>query len=165
LRHFPLNIHPAARLAHQAALAAARQGKFWEMHDLLFANRSAAKRDDLLQYAARLGLDLKRFVKDLDSEAVKQQLDTDIAEGDRLHVEGTPTIFVNGKPYTGAKSLDQLRAIVRRAQQRVRVMSEVPDERLSRGPSDAPVTVVLFADLASHVSVTAVAIVRHALQP
>src|SRR5215468_227845 len=64
LKHFPLNIHPAARLAHQAALAAARQGKFWEMHDLLFANRNAVRRDDLLQYAARLGLDLKRFAKD-----------------------------------------------------------------------------------------------------
>src|SRR5579862_7096746 len=67
-KNFPLvEIHSDAQLAHQAALAAREQGKFWEMHDLLFANRSALKRDHLLSYANKLGLDLEQFLSDLDS--------------------------------------------------------------------------------------------------
>src|SRR5262245_25299901 len=65
-RHYPLIIHPRAPLAHQAALAAGEQGRFWEMHDLLFANQARVQRDDLVSYAKTLGLDVDRFTRDLD---------------------------------------------------------------------------------------------------
>src|SRR5439155_10345348 len=71
-KHFPLPMHTNARLAHQAAQAAAEQGKFWDMHDLLFANQRHVQRDDLIGYAKRIGLDLERFGRDLDSDRIKQ---------------------------------------------------------------------------------------------
>src|SRR5947208_1165791 len=92
-KNFPLVIHPNAQLAHQAAMAAKEQGKFWEMHDLLFANQSKAQRDDLLGYAKKLGLDLVRFRKDLDSDRFKQIIAADQAEGAKRGVSGTPTFF------------------------------------------------------------------------
>src|SRR5262245_50260297 len=86
-KHFPLSeIHPAARLAHQAALAAKAQGKFWEMHDLLFANQSRAQRADLLGYARALELDLERFERDMNSDAVRKVIQTDIEEGEKAGV-------------------------------------------------------------------------------
>src|SRR5262249_51893282 len=83
-KHFPLALHPAAPRLHLAALAAGEQGKFWEMHDLLFSNRSATGRDDLTGYAAGLGLDLERFSNDLESDLLKRVIETDMAEGERL---------------------------------------------------------------------------------
>ena len=151
-KHFPLSIHPTAPLAHQAALAAGEQGKFWEMHDVLFANQAAVKREDLVQYATTLGLDLDRFKKDLDADRLKKLIDADRAEGEELRVQGTPTFFVNGKKYSGALSFDQLKQLVQRERQRMQIMSEVPDTLLSRGPADAPVTLEFFADLQSPVS-------------
>src|SRR5215471_111280 len=85
-KNFPLDIHSNARFANQAALAAKSQGKFWEMHDLLFANQSAVKREDVLEYARKLGLDTARFRKDLDSEAIKQAIQADVLEGEKLGV-------------------------------------------------------------------------------
>src|ERR1051325_5999203 len=76
-KHFPLSIHPAALLAHQASVAAAEQGKFWEMHDLLFAHQAAVNRENLLLYAKSLKLDLERFRRDLDSEHIKQLIEAD----------------------------------------------------------------------------------------
>jgi protein-disulfide isomerase len=151
-KHFPLNIHPAAPLAHQAALAAGEQGRFWEMHDLLFADQSAVKRDDLFRHAAKLGLDEERFKKDLDSDRLKRIIEADLAEGLRLRVQGTPTFFVNGRGFSGALSFEQLKQIVEREHRRMLVMSEVTDDLLSHGPADAPVTLELFVDLQSPVS-------------
>jgi protein-disulfide isomerase len=151
-KHFPLSIHPAAPLAHQAALAAGEQGKFWEMHDLLFANPFAVKQDDLERYALRLGLNLDRFREDLDSYRLKKLIEADKAEGERLQVQGTPTFFVNGKRYLGIHSFDQLKQIVQDEQRRMHIMSEIPDNMLSLGPADAPVTLEFFADLQSPVS-------------
>jgi protein-disulfide isomerase len=156
---FPLGIHPNAPLAHQAALAARAQGKFWEMHDLLFANRSRAQRDDVVEYARQLGLDVDRFQQDLDSEAVKQTIEADRTEGARRGVDATPTFFVNGRPYIGAHSLAQLKQIVVAEQQRTRAMAEISDAALSRGPASAPVTIEVFADLQSPVSRPALAVV------
>lgn len=151
-KHFPLAMHPAAPLAHQAALAAAEQHKFWEMHDLLFANRQHAQRDDLLAYAERLGLDLNRFRQDLDSDRIKHAVDADKAEGVRRHIDGTPTFYVDGREYVGARSLAQLKQIVEGGQRRARALAEISDNALSRGPADATVTVELFADLQSPLS-------------
>lgn len=151
-KHFPLRIHPAAQLAHQASQAAGEQGKFWEMHDLLFANQSAVKADDLAQYALKLGLDLNRFMNDLYSDRLKQLIEADKAEGERLRVNGTPTFFVNGKSHSGNHSIDELRHLVKAEQRRMQVLSEITDNLLSRGPGNAPVTLELFADLQSPVS-------------
>lgn len=163
-RQFPLSFHPDAQLAAQAALAAREQSKFWEMHDLLFANQPALKRDDLLRYAAQLKLNLERFSKDLDSERLKQIIEADKAEAVRLGVGGTPTFFINGKGYSGAKSLDQLTQLIRYEHRRTQVMSEVPDRLLSTGPGDAPVTLEFFADLQSPVSRPAVAVLDQVIR-
>jgi protein-disulfide isomerase len=163
-KHLPLSIHPAALQAHQAAFAAGEQGKFWEMHDLLFANQSAVKRDDLLRYAARLGLDLNRLRKDLDSNRVKQLIEADIAEGEKLGVQGTPTFFVNGTEYSGARSFDQLKQLVLYEQRRMQAMSEITDSLMNKGPVDAPVTLEFFADLQSPVTRPAIEVLDQALR-
>jgi len=97
-KHFPLvSIHPQAMPAALAAVAAQRQGKFWEMHELLFANQRALALEQIEEYARRIGLDLQRFKADIASEEVKAQVQADIALARRSGVRGTPTIFVNGK--------------------------------------------------------------------
>src|SRR6185295_2741150 len=126
-KHFPLSIHPASLLAHKAAVAASEQGRFWEMHDLLFANQGAVTRHDLLRYATRLGLDLDRFRKDLDSERARQLIEADFSEGVRLGVQGTPTFLVNGNPYSGTHTLDQLKQIIIQERQRLQAVSEITD--------------------------------------
>jgi protein-disulfide isomerase len=151
-KQFPLNFHPEAQLAALAALAAREQGKFWEMHDLLFANQTALKRNDLLRYAKKVGLDLDRFVTDLDSERLKKTIEADMAEGIKRGVSGTPTFFINGRGYSGAKSFDQLKQLVAYEQRRMLAMSEIADNMMSRGAKDAFVTVEFFADLQSPVT-------------
>ena len=151
-KNFPLPFHSDAQLAHQAALAAGEQGKFWEMHDLLFANQSALKREGLLRYAEKLGLDMNRFRKDLDSDRVKRGIEQEKAEGSRLGVNGTPTFFVGGKSYTGARSFEQLTQLVQGEERRKQALAEISDALLSKGPEKAPVLLEFFADLESPVS-------------
>jgi protein-disulfide isomerase len=99
-KEYPLEIHSQAELAATAAIAAHKQGKFWAMHDAMFASRNLS-RDNLLVLAQKSGLDIKRFQADLDSTEVRETVIRDIQDGDRAGVEGTPTIFVNGKRYNG----------------------------------------------------------------
>lgn len=101
-KHFPLDSHGQARMAAQASLAAEQQGKFWPMHDRLYAQSRQISRMNVLNWAKELGLDMPKFVAALDSPAVKSQVDRDVQEGDRIGVQGTPTIFLNGKKYQGA---------------------------------------------------------------
>ena len=159
-RHFPLSFHADAQLASQAATAAGKQNKFWEMHDLLFANQAALKRADLLTYAGKLGLDQPRFAKDLDSDDVKKQVAADQAEGARLKVNGTPTFFIDGKEYSGARTYDQLKELIGGEQLRAKALAEIPESKMSQGPANAPVTLEFFADLQSPVSQPALAVVR-----
>jgi protein-disulfide isomerase len=154
-KHFPLSFHPYAQLAHQAAAAAEKQGKFWEMHDMIYANQAAMTRDDLLRYADKLNLNIFLFLKDLDSEDVKQSIAADSAEGMRLGVEGTPTFFLNGKRYSGTMPFEQIKKLVQDDQIRARAISEIPGSLMSKGPADAPVTVEFFADLESPISQSA----------
>jgi protein-disulfide isomerase len=163
-KYFPLSFHPDAQLAAQAALAAKEQGKFWEMHDLLFANQAALKRADLLRYAARLKLNRERFRKDLDSAQLKQTIEADVAEGVRLGVSGTPTYFINGRGYSGARSFDQLKQLVRNEVVRTQALSEIPDSQLSHGPGNAPVMIEFFADLQSPVSRPALAVLDEVIK-
>lgn len=101
-RHFPLAAsHPDAPNAARAAEAAGRQGRFWEMHALLFKNQEALDPDSLAGYAASLGLDMEQWAGDLGSEPVQAKIVADFRGGVRSGVNGTPTFFVNGYRYDG----------------------------------------------------------------
>ncbi len=102
-KHYPLDFHPDAPLAHRAALSAGEQGKFWEMHDAIFRNQRAIKREDLVRMAGTLGLDLTRFVADLEKESYQVAMRRDMAEGAQVGVDGTPTFFINGHRLVGAQ--------------------------------------------------------------
>jgi protein-disulfide isomerase len=102
-RHFPLTeIHPHALAASLAAEAAALQGRFWEMHELLFHHQRALEEDDLRGYASELGLDVARFERDLRGEAalecVRRDVRSGLASGE---VRGTPTLFIDGVVHRG----------------------------------------------------------------
>ena len=107
--HFPLSGHIHAMAASKAAVAAQRQNKFWEFHDLLFANQSALEAADLERYATQLQLDMTRFRADAQSPATEAQVAADRREGERLQIEGTPTIFINGRRYNLPVERQQLR--------------------------------------------------------
>ena len=96
-RNFPLTeIHPHALRAAEAAEAADAQGRYWEMHDYLFAHQHSLEESDLLQYASELGLDTARFARDLATHAYMGRIDGDIESGLLSGVQGTPTFFING---------------------------------------------------------------------
>ena len=108
-RHFPLvGIHPHAQAAAAASEAAARQGRFWEMHDLLFANQRHLEPDDLSRQAERLGLDLERFAADEADPAIAARVARDVESGERSGVEGTPSLFVDGVLYRGPRDRESL---------------------------------------------------------
>jgi protein-disulfide isomerase len=97
-KQFPLtSIHPMAMGAAKANIAAGKQGKYWEMHDLLFENSRALTPDNLKSYAEKLGLDVARFEKDMSSPEVQAQVDKEMKEAADAEVRGTPTFFVDGK--------------------------------------------------------------------
>src|SRR5580765_3737760 len=102
-RHFPLTgIHPHALAAAAAAEAAARQGRFWDMHELLFHRQKALEDADLLRYAARLGLDVAAFDRDRTSGAVADRIRRDVDSGLASdQVLGTPTLFIDGVVHRG----------------------------------------------------------------
>lgn len=99
-KHYPLSMHEYARAAARAAIAAQRQGKFWEMHDLLFENQHSLTPSDIEGYATQIGLDMARFRTDMESEETEALIERNRAEGQELGVDGTPRIFVNGRPFT-----------------------------------------------------------------
>lgn len=98
-KQYPLPGHPKAREAAKAALAADRQGKFWEMHDLIFKNQERLQTANFEDYAKELGLDLRRFRVDVKSKEVEAKIDEDRAEGKRAGVDSTPSIYVNDRKY------------------------------------------------------------------
>ena len=100
-KYLPLPIHPHGEIAARAAIAAQAQGRFWEMHDVLFANGAHLERADLDNYARGLQLDMDRFQADFDSPATTERLRQDRALADTLKVRGTPSLFVNGRQYDG----------------------------------------------------------------
>jgi protein-disulfide isomerase len=114
-KHSPIEGHTAAPLAHRAAFAAQQQGKFWEMHDRIFANQRAMEREALLAHATALGLDIARFTADLDSPRAQAVLDRDQAEAAKVGVDGTPTFFVNGTPVVGAQPLEVFASAIDKA--------------------------------------------------
>jgi protein-disulfide isomerase len=102
-RHFPLtNIHPHSLAAAAAAEAAARQDRFWNMHELLFHRQKALEDGDLRGYAAQLGLDMAAFDRDRSSKAVLERIQRDVDSGLASgQVLGTPTLFIDGVVYRG----------------------------------------------------------------
>jgi protein-disulfide isomerase len=108
-RHFPLTrIHPHAGLAAEAAEAAAAQGRFWQMHQLLFANQTALTPPDLVTYATALGLDTAQFVADLEEHRYAPVVREHFMGGLRSGVNGTPTFFVNGLRHDGGFDVGSL---------------------------------------------------------
>jgi protein-disulfide isomerase len=101
-RNFPLaEMHPRARAAAEAAEAAALQGKFWQMHDMLFENQDALEPVDLLTYARKLGLDTGKFEATLKDHAIAERVESDFIGGVRSGVNGTPTFFINELRFDG----------------------------------------------------------------
>ncbi|MCP3142973.1 DsbA family protein [Pyxidicoccus xibeiensis] len=111
-KHQPLPNHPNAKLAAAASLAAHEQGKFWEFHDLLFANQRQLDRASLEGYAKQLGLNEARFKAALDSGKHDAQVTADASEGARVGASATPTFFINGRPVVGALPIDHFRRII-----------------------------------------------------
>jgi protein-disulfide isomerase len=108
-RNFPLaNMHPHAQHAAEAAEAAGALGNFWPMHDLLYENQEVLEDDDLLQYAAALGLDAERFRGDLVRHVHASRVREDFLSGARSGVNGTPTFFLNGVRYDESWDFDTL---------------------------------------------------------
>jgi Na+/H+ antiporter NhaA len=115
-RHLPLNdVHPRAQLAAEASEAAAFQGAFWEMHDLLLAHQDALQPTDLVGYARQLGLDVERFTNDLRVHNGAARIAEDVDSADLSGVSGTPTFFINSQRHYGAYDIATLSAAVRAA--------------------------------------------------
>jgi Na+/H+ antiporter NhaA len=113
-RHLPLNdVHPRAQLAAEAAEAAAEQGAFWEMHDLLLGNQDALRPSDLIAYAEQLGIDIERFTEALRAHTGAARVAEDVDSADLSGVTGTPTFFINGRRHYGAYDIATLSAAVR----------------------------------------------------
>ncbi|WP_206051604.1 Na+/H+ antiporter NhaA [Nocardioides ferulae] len=108
-RHLPLpDVHPHAELAARAALAADAQGRFWEMHDLLFDHQDELQLEDLVGYAGDLGLDVERFVRTLDDPELDRRVRADVVSAEASGARGTPTFFVNGRRHVGPYDADTL---------------------------------------------------------
>jgi protein-disulfide isomerase len=113
-RHFPLDFHPFAEKAAEAAVCAAEQGKFWELHDKMFSNQQKLAVDDLKGYAKSVGVDAAKFDKCLDSGEKKPQIDADQKAGTEAGVNGTPAFFINGIFINGAQPYEQIKQTVDR---------------------------------------------------
>jgi protein-disulfide isomerase len=98
-KHYPLNMHARAKVAAVACEVAHAQGKFWEMHDQVFAHQEQLEDADLRRYAQKIGLDLARFDADFQARRGEAAVDRDRAEGEKLGISGTPTVYVNGRMF------------------------------------------------------------------
>src|SRR5208283_1300698 len=159
-KHAPAASNPNAMLAHEAALAAGAQGKFWEMHDTLFENQTHLTRADLLGYAKSLGLDLAAFERALDNHTYRPIVERDLAEAAGLGVSTTPTFFVNGRRLVGPQGYASLGAVIESLlagippDKRVReeIVAAGPAQQIdlshapTRGPATAPISLVEFSD-------------------
>lgn len=120
-KHFPLvQIHSNALLSAKASEAAGLQGKFWEMHDMLYDKQgewanSLNSRDIFNGYAQALGLDMQKFAEDLESQSVQDKILNEYKEGVSLGVQGTPTFFVNGKKIENPSSIAEFNKIISEA--------------------------------------------------
>jgi len=114
-KHNPLPFHANAPRAAAAAIAAGQQGKFWEMHDLLFSQPGALDDQSFVAHAKTLGLDVDRFTRDMDDPSAKERIAADMADAARVGAKGTPTFFINGKRLTGAQPIAEFIALVEKS--------------------------------------------------
>lgn len=115
VRHLPLEVHPHAELTAMAVEAAGRQGRFWELHDLLFDHQDQLEVEDLAGYAAELGLDVEQFMRDLSDERLAQRVRRDERSAGESGVRGTPTFFVGDLRHEGAHDARTLIAALERS--------------------------------------------------
>lgn len=121
-RHLPLtDVHPHAQFAAESSEAAALQGKFWEMHDMLMDHQGALTFRDVFGYAESVGLDVPKFTADLRSHAGASRVTEDVDSADLATVSGTPTFFINGKRHYGAYDIETLSAAVKAAKARAKI--------------------------------------------
>ena len=111
-KHFPLPFHEQAMPAAIAAVAAGQQGKFWEMHDKLFANQEKLDEASLAKYAQEIGLDVPKFKAALASPETRAVVEADVKQAKQFGVEGTPSFFVNGRMFSGAYPLDSFKMVL-----------------------------------------------------
>jgi protein-disulfide isomerase len=115
-RHLPLtDVHEHAELAARAAEAAAGQGRFWDMHDVMFARQDELELEDLLGYAGMAGLDVERFARDLDDERAAARIREDVASAEASGARGTPTFFVGERRHVGPYDAETLAAELERS--------------------------------------------------
>ncbi|MCX4239873.1 DsbA family protein [Paraliomyxa miuraensis] len=111
-QQFPLSMHPGAEPAARASIAAQAQGRFWVMHDRLFAERHANGTERLVEIADELGLDEAKFAADLEAEATAQRVRDEQAKGREIGVRSTPNFFINGRRVEGALKPEALQRLV-----------------------------------------------------
>jgi protein-disulfide isomerase len=112
-RHFPQEqIHPHAQRAAEAAEAAAVQGQFWQMHEMLFVHQQELENGYLVEYANRLGLDISQFLQDLSRRVYVVRINADIEGGLQSGVEAAPALFINGIRYSDRWTLEQIMAAI-----------------------------------------------------
>ncbi len=111
-KHLPLSMHTKAPAAHAAAEAAGLQGKFWEMHDKIFANQREMSEQNYVTWAGEMGLDVEKFKKDVASKAVRDRVERDLREASALGVTGTPSFFINGRFTSGAKPYSEFKRMI-----------------------------------------------------
>ncbi|MFW5967613.1 MAG: DsbA family protein [Persicimonas sp.] len=107
-KFFPLQPQGNAELAARASVAAHKQDRFWQMHDLIFENQRSLSRDKLMQFARRIGLNVDKFKEDMEGEEAKSLVQRDKAEGQKAEITGTPAVFIDGQRHTGAVSQQAL---------------------------------------------------------
>jgi len=111
-KQFPLDIHSQAHLAAEASVAAQAQGKFWELHDRMYAHFREINRVRILAWANEIGLDMNRFQADLDSHKFAVRVDSEEKEGEMAEVEGTPTFFINGRKLNAAFDVSTISPLI-----------------------------------------------------
>lgn len=133
-RNFPLSQHQNALIAAKAAEAAAKQDKFWEMHDLIFTNQnewseSGKAREIFMEFAKNLNLDTVKLNKDIDSDAVKNLISRDTEDGNAAGVNATPTFFLNGEKLNNPASLDDFRTLIKAAILKAPVTDKLTEDK------------------------------------
>jgi protein-disulfide isomerase len=126
-RNFPLSFHPQAELAHNAVMAAAKQGHFWEITAYIFDHQSNLREPDLLAAAGQLGLDQAQFASDVEKRVYAARVDADLEDGTRRGIHGSPVIFVNGKRIDGVPSQQMLTESVEAALAQAKTLAARPE--------------------------------------